>query len=186
MFSKADKNRTRAAGAAPEFGEARLGSLHRQYSGALRCYFLKRAPAQADADDLVQDVFIRLARRGDVESIAQIEGYLFQTAANVLTDQARRNAVRCREAHDSYDDAEHGGEAVSPERVLLGRERVLQLLDALDTLPQRTRAIFVLHKFEGFRYAEIAVRFSVSVSSIEKHMMKALSQIARHMDQGHD
>lgn len=184
MFTRTHKNRSHPAG--DEAGEARLGALHRQYSGALRRYFLKRAPAHADADDLVQDVFIRLARRGDVGSIAQIEGYLFQTAANVLTDHARRNAVRCRDAHDAYEDAEHGYEAISPERVLLGRERVRQLLDALDTLPQRTRAIFVLHKFEGLRYADIAARFGVSVSSVEKHMMKALSQVARHMDQGHD
>lgn len=184
MFTRTHKTRSRSGEEACD--AAQLGALHREYSTALRRYFLKRAPVQIDADDLVQDVFIRLARRGEVESIAQIEGYLFQTAANVLTDHARRNASRCRDAHDLYEDAEHGCEAISPERVLLGRERVRQLLDALDTLPQRTRAIFVLHKFEGVRYADIATRFGVSVSSIEKHMMKALSQVARHMDTGHD
>lgn len=184
MFTRTHKKKPRSQGS--ECDAAKLGALHRQYSGALRRYFLKRAPAGAEADDLVQDVFIRLARRGDVESIARIEGYLFQTAANVLTDHARRNAARRRDAHDVYEDAEHGSEAISPERVLLGRERVRQLLDALDTLPQRTRAIFVLHKFEGLRYADIAARFGVSVSSVEKHMMKALSQVARRMDQGHD
>lgn len=159
-----------------------LSAMHGRYSAALRAYFLKRAPAGVEPDDLVQDVFVRLAGRGDVGSIRSIEGYLFQTAANVLRDHARRGAARFSGAHDPYEDDVHGHEDISPERVLLGREALGELIAALDRLPARTRVIFVLHRFEGVSYGGIARRLGVSVSSVEKHMMKALAHVARQMD----
>lgn len=159
-----------------------LSALHRRYSGALRAYFAKRAPAHADPDDLVQDVFARLAGRRDRSAIRHAEGYLFQTAANVLRDHSRRNAARRRDVHDQFDEHLHGGEEISPERVLAGRETVEALLAALEALPRRTRAVFVLHRLDGMRQGDTARHLGISVSSVEKHMMKALAHVTRHLD----
>lgn len=163
-------------------GSDPLGLLHRRYSPALRAYFVKRAPLHVDPDDLVQDVFIRLAGRRELATIRHAEGYLFQTAANVLRDHARRSAARRRDAHELFDEHLHGREDFSPERVLIGRETVEALLEAIEALPRRTRAVFVLHRLDGMRHNEIARRLGISVSSVEKHMMKALAQVARHVD----
>ena len=66
------------------------GSLH-GYVQKLRRYFAKRA-AVREIDDLVQEVFIRLVRQAAIESVQQIDSYVFQTAANVIRDRARRHA----------------------------------------------------------------------------------------------
>ena len=47
----------------------------------------------------------------------------------------------------------------------------------LGELPERTRVVFLLHRFEELKYAEIARRLEISVSSVEKHMMEAMRQI---------
>lgn len=179
MPSRARPDADAVAGARPA---ELLAALHRRYSPALRAYFHKRAPAHADPDDLVQDVFARLAGRSHPEAIRHAEGYLFQTAANVLRDQSRRDSARRTGAHDAFDETLHGGEDFSPERVYEGREVVAALLDALDALPERTRAVFVLQRFDGLRYGDIAASLGISVSSVEKHMMKALAHVARCMD----
>ena len=52
---------------------------------------------------------------------------------------------------------------------------------ALLELPERTRAIFVLQRFEGLKYKEIADRLGISASSVEKHMMSAIKHIFQRM-----
>jgi len=163
-------------------GGEELTELHRRYGAPLLAYFSKRLRGSGDPDDLVQEVFVRLARRGDIGNIRQLEGYIFQTAANILRDRARRRSARREDDHVSFVEEIHGNEDLSPERVLLGREAAHEMLAALRELPPRTRAIFVLRRLEGCRYAEIAGRLGISASSVEKHMAKALAHLAKWSD----
>lgn len=68
----------------------RLAELDHRFRPALKAYFAKRAPAGMDADDLVQDVFVRLAKRGELTAIRRIEGYL--TASRAATGASTRQA----------------------------------------------------------------------------------------------
>ena len=67
--------------------------------------------------------------------------------------------------------------------MVAGRERLAQLMTALDGLPDRTNAIFRLHKFDGLSYAEVAQTLNVSKSTVEKHMMDALKILAAKVRQ---
>lgn len=169
--------------AAADVDALSLADLSRRFRPALKAYFLKRAPAGVDADDLVQDVFVRLARRGELASIRQVEGYLFQTAANVLTDRARHRIARRRDDHIAFREIDHAREDTSPETVLMGREALTRLAAALDELPERRRAVFLLHRIDGLRYGDIAARLGISVSSVEKHMIKALAHLAAWLEE---
>jgi RNA polymerase sigma factor (sigma-70 family) len=139
----------------------------------LRRFFERRLRASPDPEDLVQEVFVRLVRQGDVNSIHHLDGYIFQVAANVLRDHARRWAVRDAERHHALldDDALEGG--FSPERVLLGQEAMECVIAALQELPEKTQVIFALYHFESVPQVEIAGRLNMSVSTVEKHMGRA-------------
>lgn len=155
-----------------------LETLAVRYRGALNRFFERRAPQlKSDTEDLTQEVFLRLATRGNGEQIERIDGYIFQTAASVLTDRARRVAVRGGDRHVCYEEDQHTIEDFSPERVLLAREQVAMVRTVLERLPDRVRAAFVLHRFEELGYAEIAKRLGVSVSSIEKYISQALKEL---------
>jgi RNA polymerase sigma factor (sigma-70 family) len=158
-----------------------LRALALRYRKPLWGFFEKRIQGlgPADTEDLVQEVFVRLAQRADLAAVTQIEGYLFQTAANLLRDRARRAAVRgpvCRDAEFSGDD-----EVITPERVLQGKETLERAIAALHELPERTRMVFVLHRFEELSYAEISQRARISPSAVEKHMMKAMAHLKRRL-----
>jgi len=148
---------------------------------AVRRFLMKRARPE-DVDDLMQDVAIRMhVREGDRE-IANMEGYVFQVAQSVLTDRARRDKVRQRGQHVTLEENDHPVEGRSPERVLLGKERWSRLIAAVGELPERTRQAFVLHRFEEMSYAAIARHMGISVSAVEKHIMKAIRALAAAID----
>lgn len=159
-----------------------LDGLARRYRGALLRFFERRIPDRRfEAEDLTQEVFLRLANRGAAGEVEHVEAYLFQTAANVLIDRARRGTVRHAAAHIPFDLVEHAGEAFSPERVYIGEQQLELVMAALKGLPDRTRAAFSLHRFEGLKYADIAKRLGISVSAVEKHIMHALRELTTRL-----
>ena len=152
-------------------------------SGVLRLvhnFFVRRLGSQ-DAEDMVQEVALRLHQRQAESRIESPEGYAVQVARSVLTDRWRRESVRQRDRHVTLEDYHHPVEDISPARVLEGKERLTQVLRSLEELPDRTRQVFVLHRFEELSYAAIASHMEISVSAVEKHIMKAIKHLAKRM-----
>ncbi len=143
-------------------------------------FFQKRAPRTVEPDDLVQEVFVRLAKRADLTTIDRVEGYLFQTAASVLADLFRKDS-RQPEFIESFEETSHGEVVLTPERVLMGKQALNQLIQELYALPERTRHIFVLYHFETIRQTDIAVRFDMPISTVEKHMARANKQLLQRL-----
>lgn len=170
--------------AAPNAGqdEAResLESLARKYQGALLRFFTKQLSSAADAEDLTQEVFVRLLRHQDRSSIRHMEAYLFQTASNLLRDHIRRNATHRVSDHVPFEEehyeGHHAGAVPSEEHVYEGREAIDAFLSILAEMPPRRRTVFLMHRFQGYSYGAIATKLGISVSVVEKHMMKALLQ----------
>jgi RNA polymerase sigma factor (sigma-70 family) len=154
-----------------------------RFTPALRAFFSRRAHAN-DVEDLVQEVLLRIQKRQPGAVVNNVEGYLFEVAANVLIDRGRRDKTRRRSDHCELQEIHHPVDEVSPERVLQGREQMARAMAALNELPERTRRVFILVRFEEMSYKLVAQRLGVSVSAVEKHVMKALRHLhARLRDQ---
>ena len=150
----------------------------RRYRTALLSFFQRRMPPSADREDLVQEVFLRLARREDLAGVENIDGYLFQAAANVLTDWRRRQFTHKSAAHDPLSETiEDVG--FTAERVLLGKEAVRSMITALSALPERTRAVFMLYHFHGMPHADIARRLGIAVRTVEDHVARANAHLLK-------
>lgn len=166
-----------------DFGEddlSRWDSVARRYRAALSGFFANRVRNPSDVDDLVQEVFVQLIKRARGEPIEQIEQYLFQVAANVLRDHARRKQVRHHDEHCSFDEDLHVFSTdISPERVLLGEESVARVAQALEQLPERTRDVFFLRAMDHCKFSDIARMLGVSKSTVEKEMVKAMMHLDR-------
>jgi RNA polymerase sigma-70 factor (ECF subfamily) len=155
---------------------SRLDEVAAQYNTPLLRFFQRRVDRPEDADDLVQDVFSRLAAQ-DLATIANIHGYVFQVAANVLRDKARRASVRSimTATPDGFDIEDEAG--FTPERIMQSREALQMMIAALYELPQIVRMIFSLYHFDGIAQVEISRRMGLSLSTVEKHMAKANSHL---------
>ncbi|MDR3511361.1 MAG: sigma-70 family RNA polymerase sigma factor [Caulobacteraceae bacterium] len=157
-----------------------IDALSRRSRTALRRYFERRGLVGADAEDAIQDVFVRLSLRAGIVEATNIDGYLFETAASVTIDHFRRRNARFLQLHDEFQDDVHAPrEERSAEQVMLAREMLETIALALRELPERTRAIFLLSRLEGLKRAEIAKRLGLSVSAVEKHLVKAAVHLTR-------
>lgn len=154
----------------------------RRYGAPIRAFLARRIRNPADINDLTQEVFLRLMRRTGAGPIENIEGYLFQIAANLLRETARQAALRDGAfPKELAPEFLREGEDYSPERILLGKEACRELVAALNELPERTRTVFILSRFEDVKGYEIARRLGISVSAVEKHMMRALRRLRERM-----
>ncbi len=164
-------------------GAPGVESLAVRYRSALTRFFQRRVPVHADVDDLVQEVFLRLTRRGNLQEIENIEGYVFQTAANALRDRHRQRLVRRAGQHEELSEEHPEDAAFSPERVLLGREAIQRLNRALFELPERTRTVFFLCRVEGMPYAEVGERLGLSLSAVNKHMARSIEYLLTRLQE---
>lgn len=157
-----------------------LEAVARRYRGALIAFFMRRTGnKRQESEDLTQEVFLRLAGRRSADDIREVEPYVFQTAANVLTDHVRRRAVRAHGHADPYREEEDRRADFSPERVLLGKEDVARVMAAIEALPERARKAFILFRFEELKQAEIAQHMGISVSAVEKHIRLGMVRVGQ-------
>jgi len=158
-----------------------VADLNRRFRRPLVSYFEKRIREQYDVDDLVQEVFIRLVHRSVPERIDHLEGYVFQTAANVIRDRARRLASRHAAAHESLEEADLPANQLSPERVLQDRQLLERAIAALQELAPRTRQVFVLRRHENMGHGEIARHMGMTVHGVRFHLLRAKAHLALRM-----
>lgn len=158
-----------------DLDEETLANWAVRYGPALRRYFQKRVRA-SEADDLVQEVFLRMQTRSTAERIENIEGYLFRIAASVLIDRHRSRDPGSLSGTLPVETAEPR-EELSPERVLLGEEAMELIVAALEGLPPRTREAFILHRFEEMTYGAIARHMGVSTKTVEKLISRAIKKL---------
>lgn len=176
---------TRTGAAQAELTGTEVAALFKRFQPALVRFFERRAFTPADAEDLAQEVFVKITRLDRSANIWQPEAFLFQIAANVLRDKLRRDAARHRDRHVEFDGEVDGiHEAPSEESVYEGRESLQRLLAALAILTPKCRSMFILHKYEGLSYSEIAQRYAISVSAVEKHMINAMKHLRLHWRTG--
>ncbi|MXP26683.1 sigma-70 family RNA polymerase sigma factor [Altererythrobacter indicus] len=159
------------------------GQILQQCLRAVRGFFMKRVQA-SDVDDMVQNVALRIQTHLAAERIDNPERYVFQVARSVLVDHHRKNVSRMSGQHETLEDWHHPVEELSPERILAGTDELQHVLNALQLLPVRTRQAFVLHRFEHLSYSDIALQMEISVSAVEKHIMRAIRKLSAAIDEG--
>ena len=149
---------------------------------ALLRFLLSRGASTADAEDILQEVYLKLLadRLGPV---AEPRAYLYKMTNNHFLG-LRRTADRRARREEDWVGA-HGGndgeldERPSIEAELIAREQLVILQRVLDALPERTRGIFRRFRIDGEPQRQIATDLGISVSAVEKHLAKAYAAISR-------
>jgi RNA polymerase sigma factor (sigma-70 family) len=147
-------------------------------------FFYRRVANYADAEDLTQQVFLRLVSVGHLKDAEAAAAYVFTIAANLLRDRYRRQQAFPRLAplpDGSLVDKLFAEELEdpSPERYLLAKESLADVLATLDELGEKTRHIFILFRLENMKQRDIATLYGMGQSTVEKHVMKAILHLSR-------
>ena len=160
-----------------------FGRFYRENLQALRGYVARLLPGSAEADDIASEAFSRVFAASSEDRPVPPKAYLFSAAHNLAMNHHRRLKVRgvaqpVEEAQEALAD-----DSPDAERALIARQRLDLLWQAIEQLSPRTREVFVMRKIERLRNPEIAERLGISVSAVEKHILKGLRACRAYLDE---
>jgi RNA polymerase sigma-70 factor (ECF subfamily) len=144
----------------------------------LRLYVRHLRRGNADVDDLVHDTLIRAITTQNWREVGRPWAFLRSVARNLLIDGLRRQKVVTIELTGDWDSNAFADETPGPEAELLARDELKRLAQAIDALPPQQRKVFVMRKVQDLNIPTIADRLGLSVSTVEKHLVRALRACA--------
>jgi RNA polymerase sigma factor (sigma-70 family) len=134
----------------------------------------------SDAEDLRQEIYIRVCQAARKEIPKPTKSFVFMTARNLLIDKARKKHVVPMEVVTDLDALEIAVDVPGPDRNVIARDELRRLQAALDQLPPRCREAIVLGRIEGLTGREIARRMGIAETTVSEHLttgMHALNNI---------
>ncbi|HWI86440.1 MAG TPA: sigma-70 family RNA polymerase sigma factor [Sphingomonas sp.] len=151
--------------------------------------FLRARGAGEDAEDVMQELWLKIERLQPQGPIGDPRAYLFCMADNLMHDRGRAAMRRLRREH-AWGEAGYGptgqDEAPSAERALAARQRLGQVELALASLGARSQAIFRRFRIDGISQVNIAREEGISLSAVEKHLQRAYRLLATLVDEEQD
>lgn len=147
---------------AHDFENSGLIELFVAYRDALVDLAARIVRCRGRAEDIVQDIVVKLLESNAEASIRRPASYLFQMVRNRAIDLTRRTEFETRHMASDEKAMLEQESGACPEGILSGRESLHNVAHALQQLPRRTRRVFELHRIEGYTQKEIATRFRVS------------------------
>lgn len=160
---------------------ARLGELFERHHRRLFSFFLRLTRDRAGAEDLVQEVFVRMLKyRQTFKSDAEFTPWMFRLARNAATDRWR---ARPRELQHDPEAPEPAAETDHPvDRLELG-DRKRRLARALEALTPEKRELLLLARFSEMRYDEIGELLGVTVGAVKVRVHRAMKDLKIAFDE---
>ena len=154
---------------------------------ALERFLRARCGNAAEAEDLIQELWLKLA--GATGPVAEPLAYLYRMADNLVLDR-RRSAQRRERRDDAWQGLAGGGhsgasDAPSAEQSLIGRDQLRFVETQMSALGERTSNILKRYRVDGIGQRDIATEQGISISAVEKHLQKAyraLLEIRERLD----
>lgn len=145
--------------------------------GPLCTYANKFIHDAAEAEEIAQDVFVRLWNgRMQLDEDDSVKGYMFTAVRNKCLHYLEHKKVKDKYAailHHVYTAIDDQ----TAHEHLVANELEVEISKALEDLPQQCRAVFQLNRQQGLKYAEIATRLNISQKTVETQMSRALSKL---------
>ena len=146
-------------------------------------FFTQRLRSAAAAEDLVQDIYVRLAAQDSGVLIHNPVGYLYRLGSNLMLDRLRgerRAAVRegaWLDSNSTRVGSEEVAEDPSAEQAIVARQRLEAIVSALRELPDQTQRAFRMHKFEGMSHPEIVEATGWPLGTVKSHVARGAARV---------
>lgn len=136
---------------------------------ALRSWLSRRA-FDIDIDDIIQEMYARIAALESVEQVRNPRQYATQTAFSILVNHLRRSRIVPMTTFGDLEELGLASSEPSPEARLTFRDELRELEVVLQTLPERCRQAFIMRRAYGLSQKEVAQRLECSEKTVEKYM----------------
>lgn len=134
------------------------------------------------AEDVTQSLWMRIQRVEDHPPIINKRAYLYRLTANLATDHIKAEQRRL-EVHEEAQALLWGAdEAFAADRIIIASDMLHRMEKAIAGLPEQSRLIFEMHRYDGMTQRAIAEQLGVSTTTVEKHMRRAMRVLADARD----
>lgn len=159
-----------------------LDILYHRYWVELRVYVERTfGLGPPEPDDVAQTAFIKFAAYSKDIAVENPRAFLYATARNIVLDHRRRARVIDAHAVDVQHTATESSYEISPERVLLDKERLALFVEALKAMPVHRRRMVLMNRFHNLSCEEIGRRLGVSTSTVQKQVVQGIAECLRHL-----
>jgi RNA polymerase sigma-70 factor (ECF subfamily) len=159
-----------------------IEGLVASHGDQLRRFLLARVRNISDVPDITQEVYLRMLRVSNVESIRSPEAYLFTVAQHVVQQHTLKMAelpsAELAQVLNTHSSATH----TDPALEFVAAQSLDRLQETLDKLSPKARAVFMLSRRDGLSFDEIAERLGCSRPMVKKYLMKALLQFRQRLE----
>ena len=167
-----------------EDNQSLVAGLVESHGQQLRRYLLLRVRNAADVPDIVQEVFLRMMRVPNAESVRSPEAYLFTVAQHVVQQHTLKQSAAPPSADLVRMLAERQPGTYADPALEVHAEQCLERLQGgLDSLSPKVRATFLLSRRDGLSFDEIAVRLGTTRHMVKKYLMKALTKLRHGLEE---
>jgi RNA polymerase sigma-70 factor (ECF subfamily) len=138
-----------------------------------------------DVEDIAQETFLRAFAAEAETDIASPRAFLLKTARNLAINEKARlaNALTDYMEDSPEPDVFGSGEQVPLEDELQSRQKMAAFAEAISSLPDQCRRVFLLRKVHGLSQQEVASRLGISTSTVEKHVASGLLKTSQYLRQ---
>lgn len=154
-------------------------------------YFTARARDATMAEEVVQDLYLKIAALDPNYVVDNPTAFLFRSATNIWLNRIRgagrdqRRSGQWLETHHTSLGDDIIVDEPSAEAQVSARQQLANIRRALTELPDKTQDIFRLHKMDGMQQTEVAAKLGISKSSVEKHLASALKFLMARINPDH-
>ena len=143
-----------------------------QHQASLRNYISRFMVSSHEIDDVSQETFLRAYKAEQTVAIDQPKAFLFRVAKNMLLSELDKKSRKMIDYVEDYEQDNAQFRSDSLEDDLVAQQRLGAFCEAVATLTPTCRKVVLMKKVYGLSYKEIARRMNVSVSAVEKHLIK--------------
>lgn len=152
----------------------RFSDLFAHHAAELRA-FLRNRRGVKDAEDLVQESFLRLIQTAAVDSPQNPRAWLYRTSANLASDAYDYQQVRRRAHAEGVESGTLSDEPADPARLVSSRQELQRVWSALMKLPEPCRHAFLLNRLDGMSQRRVAAHLGISEKTVERYVLRALT-----------
>jgi len=175
----------------PEEKQNHIIQAIKSYGKGLLGFIRKRVKSDADAEDILQDVWYQLSAVVNAEPIEQTGAWLYKVATNKIIDKNRKKTEELLDFAPAGDDDEDGPdfreilltEGTTPETEYIRNLFWEQLFYALDELPEEQRQVFVWQELDAIPFNEIAERTGENVQTLVSRKRYAVLHLRKRLKQ---
>jgi len=145
-------------------------------------FFAAKMKSVGAAEDLVQELYLKLADLKPDKGIENPSAFLFRAAYNLMLDRQRQERRATVRDHAWLEARELQSGEPAVDDALAARRRLARMGAIIEEMPAKMREAFRLHKLNGLSHAETARAMNISVSAVEKHISAALKLLLRKIE----